>query len=129
MLVAVTVTVRGDVEITVELDGGIVADCALLALESSEGDNVEEAEDEASEEGGELDADPDAELVSELEPLDALTPGTVRVPRLSNVTATSDVGAAIWVVVLPSLMATSRMPAVTVTSGARGRMILPGVRC
>lgn len=61
-------------------------------------------------------------------PIEVVSPGTVKVPRLSSVTATSDVGTGICVVALPSLTATSRKPAVTVTSGTRGRMILPGLR-
>lgn len=60
---------------------------------------------------------------SELE----VTAGMVTVPRPLYVMATSVVGAAISVALLPSLSATSRTDAVTVTSGTRGRMTLPAL--
>ena len=122
MLVSVTVTVRSVVEAAVEFDGSVVANCPLLELEST---NEEVPEDDAWEDCCESDPEAD-EPEPELPPVDTLTPGTVRVPRLSSVTATSAVGAAICVVVLPSLTATSRTPAVTVTSGARGKRTFPG---
>lgn len=53
------------------------------------------------------------------------TAGIVRVPRLERVIVASLVAAAISVMEVPSLTATSTTLAVKVTSGTRGRMTLP----
>lgn len=77
-----------------------IADGADVVVDDDDDDGEEAAtEDDAREERCEadtgLEADADVELRSELVAVDVFTAGTVKVPRLSNVTATSAVGAGI----------------------------------
>ena len=63
----------------------------------------------------------------ELSALEVVRGGTVNVPILLRVTATAPVAEGVTSTArLPSLTATSTTAAVTVTSGARGRMTFPG---
>lgn len=79
-----------------------IADGADVVVDDDDDDDSgEEAatEDDAREKrceaDTELEADADVELRSELVAVDVFIAGTVKVPRLSNVTATSAVGAGI----------------------------------